>query len=109
MSYSYLVTKKSKSTTYFHFRSLISRDLISYFNGTKQFQVSLINVKNSDILILSLRLNQIVKELYTEIRIGMKNLTLDDIKKILRKKFKKVFSIHIKLMKIQITILKEAS
>ena len=84
MSYSYLVTKKSKSTIYFHYRSLISRDLISYFNGTKQFQVSLINVKNSDTLLLSLRLNQIVKELFTEIRIGMKNLTLDDIKKILR-------------------------
>ena len=55
MSYSYLVTKKSKSTIHFHFRSLISRDLISYFNGTSQFQISTIPI----LVALQDRLSQI--------------------------------------------------
>ena len=89
MSYSYLVTKKSKSTIHFHFRSLISRDLISYFNGTSQFQISLKDVSNNQTLLVSLRLKEIVQELFSQIRSGMKNLTLDDIKKILRVEVRK--------------------
>lgn len=84
MTYTHLVSKRSKSSIHFHFRSKIPKDLISYFNETKQFQISLNNVRNSETLLVSLRLKSIVQQLYSDIRSGMKNLTLEDIKEILR-------------------------
>ena len=77
-------SKRSKSSIHFHFRSKIPKDLISYFNETKQFQISLNNVRNRQTLLVSLRLKSIVQQLYSDIRSGMKNLTLEDIKEILR-------------------------
>lgn len=84
MTYTHLVSKRSKSSIHFHFRSKIPVDLISYFNSTKQFQISLNNVSNKESLLLSLKLKSIVQQLYSDIRSGMKNLTLEDIKEILR-------------------------
>ena len=84
MTYTHLVPKRSKSSIHFHFRTKIPKDLISYFNETKQFQISLNNVRNSETLLVSLRLKSIVQQLYSDIRSGMKNLTLEDIKEILR-------------------------
>ena len=84
MTYTHLVTKRSKSSIHFHFRSIIPVDLISYFNETRVFQISLIGVRNGETLLLSLRLKSIVQQLYSDIRTGMKNLTLEDIKEILR-------------------------
>ena len=84
MTYTHLVPKRSRSSIHFHFRSKIPKDLISYFNETKQFQISLNNVRNRETLLLSLRLKSIVQQLYSDIRSGMKNLTLEDIKEILR-------------------------
>ena len=84
MTYTHLVPKRSKSSIHFHFRSKIPKDLISYFNETKQFQISLNNVRNRETLLVSLRLKSIVQQLYSDIRSGMKNLTLEDIKEILR-------------------------
>jgi len=84
MTYTHLVPKRSNSSIHFHFRSKIPKDLISYFNETKQFQISLNNVRNRETLLVSLRLKSIVQQLYSDIRSGMKNLTLEDIKEILR-------------------------
>ena len=84
MTYTHLVPKRSRSSIHFHFRSKIPKDLISYFNETKQFQISLNNVRNSETLLVSLRLKSIVQQLYSDIRSGMENLTLEDIKEILR-------------------------
>ena len=84
MTYTHLVPKRTRSSIHFHFRSKIPKDLISYFNETKQFQISLNNVRNSETLLVSLRLKSIVQQLYSDIRSGMKNLTLEDIKEILR-------------------------
>jgi len=84
MTYTHLVPKRSKSSIHFHFRSKIPKDLISYFNETKQFQISLNNVRNSETLLVSLRLKSIVQQLYSDIRSGMKKLTLEDIKEVLR-------------------------
>ena len=84
MTYTHLVPKRSKSSIHFHFRSKIPKDLISYFNETKQFQISLNNVRNRETLLVPLRLKSIVQQLYSDIRSGMKNLTLEDIKEILR-------------------------
>jgi len=84
MTYTHLVSRRSKSSIHFHFRSKIPKDLISHFNEKNQFQISLNDVKNGETLLLSLRLNTIVQQLYSDIRSGMKNLTLEDIKEILR-------------------------
>ena len=84
MTYTHLVSKKSKSSIHFHFRSIIPKDLISYFNEKTVFQISLIGVRNCESLLLSLRLKRIVQQLYSDIRSGMKNLSLEDIKEILR-------------------------
>ena len=84
MTYTHLVTKRSKSSIHFHFRSIIPVDLISYFNETRVFQISLIGVRNGETLLLSLRLKSIVQQLYSDIRFGMNKLTLEDIKEILR-------------------------
>jgi hypothetical protein len=56
MTYTHLVPKRSKSSIHFHFRSKIPKDLISYFNETKQFQISLNNVRKRETLLLSLTL-----------------------------------------------------
>ncbi len=84
MTYTHLVSKKSKSSIHFHFRSIIPKDLILYFNEKTVFQISLIGVRNGETLLLSLRLKFIVQELFSQIRSGMKNLSLEDIKEILR-------------------------
>ena len=84
MTYTHLVPKRSRSSIHFHFRSKIPKDLIPYFNETKQFQISLNNVRNRETLLLSLRLKSIVQQLYSDIRSGMEKLTLEDIKEILR-------------------------
>ena len=84
MTYTHIVPKRTRSSIHFHFRSKIPKDLISYFNETKQFQISLNNVRNRETLLVSLRLKSIVQQLYSDIRSGMKNLSLEDIKEILR-------------------------
>ena len=84
MTYTHLVSKKSKSSIHFHFRSIIPKDLISYFNEKTVFQISLIGVRNCESLLLSLRLKIILQQIYSDIRSGMKNLSLEDIKEILR-------------------------
>ena len=89
MKYTHLVPKRSRSSIHFHFRSKIPKDLISYFGGIKQFQISLNNVKNGETLLLSLRLKSIVQQLFSDIRSDMKNLTLEDIKEILKTEVRK--------------------
>ena len=84
MTYTHLVSKRSKSSIHFHFRSKIPTDLIQHFNSRKQFQILLNNVSNKESLLLSLKLKSIVQQLYSDIRSGMNNLTLEDIKEILR-------------------------
>ena len=84
MTYTHLVSKRSKSSIHFHFRSKIPIDLIQHFNSRKQFQISLNSVIKKESKLLSLKLKSIFQQLYSDIRSGMKNLTLEDIKERLR-------------------------
>ena len=84
MKNTHLVPKRSGSSIHFHFRSKIPKDLVSYFGGRKQFQVSLHNVSSRETLLVSLSLKNLVQDLFSDIRNGMKDLTLEDIKEILR-------------------------
>lgn len=75
------ITKLSNTS---YFRSIIPKDLLTYFTGITEFRLSLNCVRKDDTQILCLKLKQITDLLFTEIREGMKTLSLDDIKEILR-------------------------
>jgi len=67
-----------------YFRSIIPKDLRNNFEGKDEFRLSLRYVINGDTKILCLKLKEITDKLFTEIRKGMKSLSLGDIKEILR-------------------------
>jgi len=66
-----------------YFRSIIPKDLRKNFGGRDEFRLSLRYVINGDTQILCLKLKEITDKLFTEIREGMKTLSLDDIKEYL--------------------------
>ena len=84
MKFSHLVPKRSGTSVHYHFRSKIPKDLVSYFGGRKQFQISLHDVSNRDTFLVSQTLKNLVQGIYSDIRNGMKDLNLEDIKEILR-------------------------
>ena len=72
-----------------HFRVRIPKDLISYFQGTRKFQISLKNVRNSDCLLLTITLRSRLAVLFSEVREVMKSLTIEQIKEVLRSEVNK--------------------
>ena len=85
MKYTHLVPRKWGQSIHFDFRHKIPTDLVSYFGGKRQFQISLNNVSTRETLLVSQSLKILVQELFSDIRSGMEDLTLEDIKEILRK------------------------
>ena len=81
---SFLSKQSSKSFLYPYFRSIIPKDLVSNLGGATDFRLSLNYVRQEDRQILCLELKHITDEIFTEIREGMKTLSLEDIKNILR-------------------------
>jgi len=81
---SFLSKQSSKSFLYPYFRSIIPKDLVSNLGGATDFRLSLNYVRQEDRQILCLELKHITDEIFTEIREGMKTLSLEDIKDILR-------------------------
>ena len=80
----YISNLSNKSYKYSYFRVFIPTDLQTRFGGKDDFRLSLRYVRKEDTQILCLKLKQITDLLFTEIRKGMKSLSLDDIKEILR-------------------------
>ncbi|SVC15572.1 uncharacterized protein METZ01_LOCUS268426, partial [marine metagenome] len=89
MKNTHLVPRKYGSQRYFHFRGCVPQDLISIFSGRKQFQISLKNVRNGETLLVSTSLISLTEQLFNDIRKGMKTLTLEDIKEILKVEVRK--------------------
>ena len=89
MKQPHLVLRKSGSKKYFHFRGRVPKDLISNFGGRKQFQISLKNVRNGETLLVSTSLITLTEQLFDDIRKGMKTLSLEDIKEILKVEVRK--------------------
>jgi len=89
MKQPHLVLRKSGSKKYFHFRGRVPKDLISNFGGRKQFQISLKNVRNGETLLVSTSLITLTEQLFNDIRKGMKTLTLEDIREILKVEVRK--------------------
>ena len=78
--YSYL----HKRSYGFDFRAKIPKDLIPLFKGRRKFQISLKNLRSRESQTLSLILKQKLESLFSQIREGMKSLTIEEIKDILR-------------------------
>ena len=84
-----LYPRKFGNQIHFHFRQYIPKDLIPYFKGKTQFQISLKDVRNKETLLVSVTLQNLVKELFQDIRLGMKDLNIENIKEILRTEVRK--------------------
>ena len=89
MYHPHLTPRKSGKKTYFHFRVRIPLDLIPTFSGRKEFQISLKDVNNKDSLLVSVLLQTLSEQLFSEIRSGMKILSVEDVKEILRVEVRK--------------------
>ena len=89
MSHPYLSPRKSGKKTYFHFRVRVPLDLIPSFSGRKEFQISLKDVSNKETILVSVLLQTLSEQLFSDIRSGMKKLTLEDVKEILRVEVRK--------------------
>ena len=89
MKHPYLIPRKSGNKTYFHFRSKIPIDLIPTFSGRKEFQISLKNVSNKETLLVSVSLQTFIEQLFNDIRKGLKTLTLEDVREILKVEVRK--------------------
>ena len=77
----------SGNTSYF--RSKFQSDLREHLGGLKEFRVSLkCNIKSKATKVFR-SLNKTVVKLYEQIRLGMKELSIEDIKEILRTEIRK--------------------
>ena len=88
MKHPHLSSRKSGKNTYFHFRVRIPLDLIPSFFGRKEFQISLKHVSNVEKLMVSIYLKTLTEQLFYDVRNG-KNLTIDDIKDLLKSEVRK--------------------
>ncbi len=88
MKHPHLSPRKTGKKTYFHFRGFIPLDLISKFLGRKEFQISLKHVSNVEKLMVSIYLKTLTEQLFYDVRNG-KNLTIDDIKDLLKSEVRK--------------------
>jgi hypothetical protein len=83
-----LICSPNSGETYY-FRTYIPTDLIEYFDGVRQFRISLKCAIKSRSLRITKILDVKVSSLFEEIRIGMKSLDIEQIKEILRIEIRK--------------------
>ena len=89
MKQTHLVLKQNGSSVIFHFRSRVPKDLISRL-GRRQFLISLGNgLTYRQSIRFSFVLYNLVQEIYSSIRSGMRKLSIDDIKEILKVEVRK--------------------
>ena len=72
----YLVVRTVKSDKYRFYSCCIPSDLQSYFNNRRKFYLSINSATNRQARLICQNLNRITIELFTEIRMGMRSLTL---------------------------------
>ena len=79
------ISKLSKSS-YFrsYFRSIVPKDLRDVFGGATEFRLSLGSCSEYEGRMICLKLKQLTDNIFVDIRRGMKSLSLDEIKNILR-------------------------
>jgi len=79
---------RNSSSSYLY-RTIIPKDLIGTFGGRTRFHISLKDVNNKERLLVSIFLKSLTKELFQDIRMGMKSLGVDDIRTILKVEVRK--------------------
>jgi len=82
-----IIPKRKKSS--YLLRTTIPKDLVDTFGGRTRFHISLKNVSNKERLLVSIYLKSLTKELFQDIRMGMKSLGVDDIREILKVEVRK--------------------
>ena len=82
-----IIPKRKKSS--YLLRTTIPKDLVDTFGGRTRFHISLKNVSNKERLLVSIYLKSLTKELFHDIRMGMKSLSVDDIREILKVEVRK--------------------
>ena len=82
-----IIPKRKKSS--YLLRTTIPKDLVDTFGGRTRFHISLKNVSNKERLLVSIYLKNLTKELFQDIRMGMKSLGVDDIREILKVEVRK--------------------
>ena len=82
-----IIPKRKKSS--YLLRTTIPKDLVDTFGGRTRFHISLKNVSNKERLLVSIYLKSLTKELFQDIRMGMKSLSVDDIREILKVEVRK--------------------
>ena len=85
----YLVVRTVKSDKYRFFSCCIPKDLQSYFKYKSKIYLSINSATNKQARLICQNLNRITIELFAEIRMGMRSLTLEEIKEILRVEIRK--------------------
>jgi len=103
---SYLVIKGKKTFRSVYFRSTVPKDLRLHFKGRREFCISLKSDSLRSCVGLSNELNDIVQTIYSDIRKGMKSLTDNDVKEILRDKVERTI-IHSKHVELETNIFDE--
>ncbi|MCH2405817.1 MAG: site-specific integrase, partial [Nitrosopumilus sp.] len=82
-----IIPKRKKSS--YLLRTTIPKDLVDTFGGRTRFHISLKNVSNKERHLVSIFLKSLTKELFNDIRMGMKSLGVDDIREILKVEVRK--------------------
>ena len=73
----------------------IPRDPQSYFKYRSKFNLSINSAKNKQLRLIFQNLFRIKTDLFADIRMGMKSLTLEEIKEILRVEIRKqILRVH---------------
>ena len=92
-----LVPRKWRNSLHYDFRYRIPPDLVDYFEGRRQFQISLNNVSSNETILVARSLISLVLRIFSEICEGMRELTLEDVKEILRTEVRKsiLYSSHV--------------
>ena len=87
--YSHLYCKSVGSTEYRFFCCIIPRDLKNRFKYRTKFYISINSVRKKDAVEICRYLKMTADEIFAEIRMGMKDLSIEDIKEILRIEIRK--------------------
>ena len=91
----YFVVRTVQSDQYRCFSCCIPRDLQSYFKYRSKFNLSINSAKNRQARLICSNLNRIKTKLFADIRMGMKSLTVEEIKEILRVEIRKqILRVH---------------
>ena len=85
----YRILKTPNSGNSYYFRAYIPHDLIQQVGGQKSFRISLQSGIPSQSKKLSRNLSIKLEKIFLEIRAGMRSLTIEDIKEILRIEIRK--------------------